>query len=78
MCPELCLTSKMKRFAKIVNRLNMPLNIFAKSTMLDIWQGSECTSENINHELGILMQTVNHNIIIKWHALRDLVLSLQF
>ena len=68
----------MKRFAKIVNRLSMPLNIFAKSTMLDIWQGSECTSENINHELGILMQTVNHNIIIKWHALRDLVLSLQF
>ena len=34
---EPCLTSKMERFAKIGN----PLPIFAKPTILDVWQGSK-------------------------------------
>ena len=39
---ELCQTSKMKHFAKICNGRNA-LTIFAKNSILDIWQGSEYT-----------------------------------
>ena len=37
-------TSKMERFTKIVNGLN-PLTVFAKSFVLDVWQGSEFASD---------------------------------
>ena len=36
----------MKRLAKIVNGFQ-PLTIFAKRSILDIWQSSEYSSENI-------------------------------
>ena len=35
--------SKMESFVKIVNDKKL-LTIFAKWSMLDVWQGSECTS----------------------------------
>ena len=38
-----CQTSKMKLFVNMVNDYK-PLNIFAKSSMLDVWQGSEYAS----------------------------------
>ena len=38
-----CQTSKMKVFAKIVN-VFQPLTIFAKTFILNVWQGSEHTS----------------------------------
>ena len=38
-----CQTSKMKVFANIVNVFK-PLTIFAKTFILDVWQGSEHTS----------------------------------
>ena len=44
---EPCHTSKMDRFAKIVNSYK-PLTIFAKRSILDIWQGSEYIYENFN------------------------------
>ena len=37
-------TSKMDSFAKIVNGVQ-PLIIFAKHSILDVWQGSEYASE---------------------------------
>ena len=39
---EPCLRSKMELFAKIVNSFQ-PVTIFAKSSILDIWLGSEYT-----------------------------------
>ena len=42
---ELCQTSKMGHFAKIVTGWN-PLTIFAKRFMLDVWQGCKYTHEN--------------------------------
>ena len=39
-CSESCQTSKMALFAKLVDGWN-PLTIFAKSSILDVWQGSE-------------------------------------
>ena len=36
-------TSKMERFAKIVNVIHL-LAIFAKSSILDVWLGSEWAS----------------------------------
>ena len=41
-CPEKCQTSKMERFAKIVNSWK-PLTIFAQRYILDVWQNSEYT-----------------------------------
>ena len=41
---EPCQTSKIERFAKIVN-VFQPLTTFAKRTILDVWQGSEYPSE---------------------------------
>ena len=41
---EICWTSKIELFAKIVNSLK-PLTIFAKSSMLDVWFDFEYTSE---------------------------------
>ena len=41
---EHCQTSKMELFAKIVNSWK-PLSIFAKSSILDVWQDSEYSSE---------------------------------
>ena len=38
-----CQTSKMERFAKLVNGWKQ-LTIFAKSFILDVEQGSECAS----------------------------------
>ena len=38
---EPCQSSKMELFAKIVNGLTV--NYFAKSSILDVWQGSENT-----------------------------------
>ena len=40
---EPCQTSKIESFAKIVNGF-MPLTIFAKRSILDVWQGSEYAS----------------------------------
>ena len=40
---ESCQTSKMERFAKIVNSFK-PLTIFAKCPILGDWQSSECAS----------------------------------
>ena len=40
---EPCQTSKMECFAKIVNGLKL-LIIFAKRSVLDVWQGSKYTS----------------------------------
>ena len=37
---DACQTSKMERFAKIVNGW-IPFTIFAKCSILDVWQGSE-------------------------------------
>ena len=42
-CLELCQTSKMERFAKVVN-VWKPLNIFTKRSILDSWKGSEYVS----------------------------------
>ena len=39
---ETCQVSSIEHFAEIVN--SRFLDIFAKSTILDIWQGSEYTS----------------------------------
>ena len=41
---EPCKTSKMEFSAKIVNGIQ-PLTIFAKSSVLEVWQGSEYDSE---------------------------------
>ena len=38
-------TYKMERFAKIVNGFQ-PLPIFAKPSILEVWQGSEYTSDS--------------------------------
>ena len=38
---ELCQIYTMKLFAKTVNGYK-PLTIFAESSILDVWQGSEC------------------------------------
>ena len=43
MYSEPCQTSKKELFAKTVNSW-MPLNIFTKSSILDVWQGSEYAS----------------------------------
>ena len=48
----------MERFAKIVNDFS-PFTIFAKSSILDVWQGSECPS-GVN--VGAV---VNHPQILK-------------
>ena len=40
MYSETFQTSKIERFAKIVNN-SKPLTIFGKSSILDIWQGAE-------------------------------------
>ena len=40
---ELCQTTKMKRFTKIVINYES-LTIFAKCSILDVWQGSEYAS----------------------------------
>ena len=39
-----CLTSKMKLFPKIV-KSEKPFTIFAKTSILDVWQGSEYAPE---------------------------------
>ena len=40
---EHCQTSRMERFMKIVNG-QKPLTIFAKCSILNVWQGSEYAS----------------------------------
>ena len=42
---EPCLTSMMKRFAKTVNDFQQ-LAIFAKRSIIDVWQGSEYASNS--------------------------------
>ena len=44
---EHCQTSKMEHLAKIVNNFK-ELTLFAKSSTLDVWQGSEDASEQCN------------------------------
>ena len=44
---EPCQTSKMERFAKIINSFQ-PLTTFAKRSILDVWQGSEFASREVN------------------------------
>ena len=44
---EPCQTSKMEVFTKIVNGFSF-LTIFAKSSILDVWQDSEFASEANN------------------------------
>ena len=44
---EPCRKSKLKLFTEIVNGLQ-PLTIVAKSSVLDIWQGSECAFSILN------------------------------
>ena len=46
---EPCETSKMDFFAKIINDFQPP-NIFGKSSILDVWQGSEYLSALIKQE----------------------------
>ena len=41
---ESCQTPKMELFAKLVKN-EKPLTIFVKTSMLDVWQGSEYASE---------------------------------
>ena len=41
---ELTQTSKLELFGKIVKRFQSTA-IFAKSSILDVWVGSKCTSE---------------------------------
>ena len=41
---ETCQTSKMERFAKIVNDFQL-LTILAKCSLIDVWQGSEYASK---------------------------------
>ena len=41
---ESCKTSKMELFAKIVKN-EKPFTIFVKTSILDVWQGSEYASE---------------------------------
>ena len=43
---EACQISKTERFAKIVNG-EKPISILAKRSILDVWQGSECTSDSV-------------------------------
>ena len=42
---EFCQTCKMERFAKIINGWK-PLIIFAKRSILDVWQNSHYASES--------------------------------
>ena len=57
---ELSQTSKMKLFAKIVN-CRKPLTIFAKSSFLDVWLGSEYPTANV-----FLSHWVTFGSIAKW------------
>ena len=41
---ESCKTSKMELFVKIVKK-ERPFTIFVKTSILDVWQGSEYASE---------------------------------
>ena len=43
---ELCQTLKMELVTKVDNVFK-PLTIFAKRSILDIWQGSDYVSENV-------------------------------
>ena len=43
---ELCQTLKMELVTKVDN-IFKPLTIFAKRSILDIWQGSDYVSENV-------------------------------
>ena len=45
---EHCQTFKMERFEKIVEGFEL-LTVFAKRSILDVWQGSECASANDTH-----------------------------
>ena len=51
---------------KIVNGFQ-PLTIFAKSTILDVWQGYEYTSENIalngSKLMSIFVEILNNTVI---------------
>ena len=49
---EPCQTSKTERFAKTANNWK-PLTIFAKCSILDVWQGSEYGYESITQYLVI-------------------------
>ena len=45
---EPCQTSKMKCFAEIVGNKNS-LNILAKHSILDVWQGSKYASDHFDY-----------------------------
>ena len=47
-----CQTSNMERFAKIANGFQ-PLTIFAKHSILDVWQSSENTHEDVGNLFSV-------------------------
>ena len=61
-----CQTSKMEHFARIVNWLR-PFLVFAKSSVLDAWQGSSWNLVNLS-DWNLIVQSpafVNKNLINK-------------
>ena len=46
-----CQASKMEFFSKINNDLNMII-IFAKTSIIDVWEGHKCVSVSYNHKYG--------------------------
>ena len=61
-------TSKMELFTEIVNGLNL-LTVFTKSSDLDVWQGSEFTSDlkHLHKEYIYLKQVYCVvKVIYKW------------
>ena len=64
-------TSKMKRFAKIVNNWK-PLTFFAKRSILDVWQGSEYTSVIFSDSSSFAYGTNN---MVKGHWKKEKMLD---
>ena len=62
---EPCQTSKMGLFVKIVNDF-MPLSIFAKFSVLYIWQDSEYSSGYYSRGFGAIDKVCQHIFIDFW------------
>ena len=61
-----CQTSKMELFVKIVKK-EKPFTIFVKTSILDIWQGSEYASELASKvaDVSIWISKVTDNLLRK-------------
>ena len=65
---EPCYTSKMELFSEIVNGFQ-PLTISTKSSVLDVWQGSEYVSGNIQRKM-------KNTFLWKWGLIKVTLLFL--